>query len=247
MLPQDAKARKDLPIGTGVLDYFPLALAEIARVSKVGNDQHNPGQPLHWDKSKSQDESDCMIRHYLQRNEKDTDGTLHAAKMAWRALAFLERFLEKRKDSDAKDTPKPNKDYLEFAPGGIIGCSRGEQPADVALTQRLKLREINVHLNDGSKLQSLDYDSGLNESVVVLSSVPGHYQYPNSHRFVVRGKVQRASDSERGALQPGSDDSGESQLTLWDAGPNYLTIDTSIGGGEDQRQRALRSGTWPRS
>ena len=95
LLPTDAKERKNLPIGTGVLDYFPKALAEVARVSKVGNDQHNPGEPLHWDRSKSTDESDALIRHFLERDKKDTDGTYHAAKLAWRALAYLEKLLEK--------------------------------------------------------------------------------------------------------------------------------------------------------
>ena len=96
LLPTDAKERKNLPIGTGVLDYFPKALAEVARVSKVGNDQHNPGEPLHWDRSKSTDESDALIRHFLERDKKDNDGTLHAAKMAWRSLSFLEKLIEQR-------------------------------------------------------------------------------------------------------------------------------------------------------
>ena len=102
-LPTDAKERKNLPIGTGVLDYFPLALAEVARVSKVGNDQHNPGEPLHWDRSKSQDESDALIRHFLERDKKDSDGTYHAAKMAWRSLSYLERLLEdeRKKETNA--------------------------------------------------------------------------------------------------------------------------------------------------
>jgi hypothetical protein len=43
--------RKNYPVATGVLDYFPDALLEIARVSKIGNDQHHPGQPLHWDRA----------------------------------------------------------------------------------------------------------------------------------------------------------------------------------------------------
>ena len=93
-LPTDPQERKNLPIGTGVLDYFPKALAEVARVSKIGNDQHNPGEPLHWAREKSTDESDCMIRHYLERTKKDTDGTYHAAKMAWRSLAYLEKLIE---------------------------------------------------------------------------------------------------------------------------------------------------------
>ena len=96
LLPTDAKERKNLPIGTGVLDYFPKALAEVARVSKVGNDQHNPGEPLHWDRSKSTDESDALIRHFFQRYDVDSDGTLHAAKMAWRSLSFLEKLIEQR-------------------------------------------------------------------------------------------------------------------------------------------------------
>ena len=96
LLPTDAKERKNLPIGTGVLDYFPKALAEVARVSKVGNDQHNPGEPLHWDRSKSTDESDALIRHFFQRYDVDNDGTLHAAKMAWRSLSFLEKLIEQR-------------------------------------------------------------------------------------------------------------------------------------------------------
>lgn len=89
VLPTDAKERKETPIGTGVLDYFGAALAEVARVSKAGNDQHNPGQPLHWAWGKSSDHFDCAIRHLMQRGTRDTDGQLHTAKAAWRILALL--------------------------------------------------------------------------------------------------------------------------------------------------------------
>jgi hypothetical protein len=94
MLTTDAQERKATPIASGVLDYFPDALAEVARVSKVGNDQHNPGQPLHWDKSKSKDEADALVRHLLDRGKMDSDGTRHSAKVAWRALAMLQRELD---------------------------------------------------------------------------------------------------------------------------------------------------------
>lgn len=93
-LPTDAKVRKQYPMATGLLDYFPDALAEVAHVSFVGNDQHNPGQPLHWDKSKSQDEPDAMVRHIVDRFKRDSDGTYHAAKAAWRILAFLQKLIE---------------------------------------------------------------------------------------------------------------------------------------------------------
>jgi hypothetical protein len=90
----EAKRRKALPVGTGVLDYFPKALMAVAHCSKVGNDQHNAGEPLHWAREKSGDESDALIRHFLDRGTMDTDGVLHSAKVAWRALAMLEKELE---------------------------------------------------------------------------------------------------------------------------------------------------------
>lgn len=95
--PQDATGRKMTPVGTGVLDYFPDALIAIAQVSHAGNEQHNPGQPLHWNREKSTDESDALIRHFLERGAIDTDGMRHSAKMAWRALALLQKEIEDSK------------------------------------------------------------------------------------------------------------------------------------------------------
>lgn len=92
-----AAERKAIPVYSGVMKYFPKALAEVAKVSKVGNDQHNPGQPLHWAREKSTDEPDALVRHLVDRasGEKfDDDGCRHLAKVAWRALAALEKELE---------------------------------------------------------------------------------------------------------------------------------------------------------
>jgi hypothetical protein len=100
ILPADPAERSGLPITTGVIDYFPRALAEVARVSKAGNDQHNPGQPLHWSKDKSTDHADCIPRHLIDRFTRDADGQRHAAKMAWRSLAFLETLLEDEAAAD---------------------------------------------------------------------------------------------------------------------------------------------------
>ena len=94
ILSEDPAVRKSTPITTGVLDYFPRALAAVAQCSKAGNDQHNPGQPLHWAKEKSTDHADCITRHLIDRKTVDTDGIRHAAKLAWRALALLETLLE---------------------------------------------------------------------------------------------------------------------------------------------------------
>ncbi len=86
--------RKNYPVATGVLDYFPDAIREIAHVSYLGNEQHSPGTSVHWDRAKSTDEADAMIRHYLERGTIDTDGLPHTAKMAWRALALLQKEIE---------------------------------------------------------------------------------------------------------------------------------------------------------
>ena len=90
--------RKDYPVYSGVLKYFPDAILEVSKVSKVGNDKHNPGEPLHWDKSKSTDEPDALMRHLIDHakgNIYDTDRIRHLAMMCWRSLAYLQRELEK--------------------------------------------------------------------------------------------------------------------------------------------------------
>jgi hypothetical protein len=89
-----AAQRKSAPVATGVLDYFPDAILDVAKCSKVGNDQHNPGQPLHWAREKSTDEADALIRHFMDRGKIDTDGVRHSAKVAWRALALLQKEIE---------------------------------------------------------------------------------------------------------------------------------------------------------
>jgi hypothetical protein len=93
-LTTDVKERKATPIATGFIDYFPDAIAEVAVLSRIGNDQHNPGKPLHWDRSKSGDESEALMRHFIERGTMDTDGVRHSAKVAWRAMALLQKEIE---------------------------------------------------------------------------------------------------------------------------------------------------------
>lgn len=94
-----AAERKTRPVFSGVLAYFPDALVEVAHVSFVANEQHNPGEPLHWDKSKSTDEADAELRHMIEglTSKYDSDGLRHKAKKAWRALADLQRELDEEK------------------------------------------------------------------------------------------------------------------------------------------------------
>lgn len=86
--------RKQTPIYSGVLKYFPDAIREVAQCSFVGNEQHNPNTPLHWDRSKSGDELDALTRHLLEAGTIDSDGIRHSAKVAWRALANLQKEIE---------------------------------------------------------------------------------------------------------------------------------------------------------
>lgn len=86
--------RKTMPVFSGVLKYFPDAIREVAKTSWIGNQQHHPNKPLHWDRSKSGDELDALTRHLMEAGEIDTDLIRHSAKVAWRALANLQKELE---------------------------------------------------------------------------------------------------------------------------------------------------------
>jgi hypothetical protein len=99
----ESDRRKATPIFSGVMRYFPDALAAVARLSKAGNDKHNPGQPLHWSRDKSTDHGDCIARHQVTFEETDPEtGEFHAAAVAWRALAQLQ-LLEEKKQKEAAE------------------------------------------------------------------------------------------------------------------------------------------------
>jgi hypothetical protein len=96
-LPTDAHARKALPIWTGFVMYVPDVLAAVAEVSRLGNEQHNPGEPLHWAREKSTDQMNTAFRHMLDhaRGKRfDTDGARHLAKAIWRLCAELQLDIE---------------------------------------------------------------------------------------------------------------------------------------------------------
>lgn len=95
-----SEQRKQYPIATGVMDYFPDAVAMVAHISYLGNQKHNPGQPLHWARGKSMDHEDCIARHTIERDTVE-DGVLHAANRAWRSMAALQELLEQRHKLDA--------------------------------------------------------------------------------------------------------------------------------------------------
>tara|TARA_R100000541_G_scaffold34402_1_gene42810 strand:+ start:1158 stop:1517 length:360 start_codon:yes stop_codon:yes gene_type:complete len=86
-LPIDAAERKAIPMFTGCFNYFPKALAGVAKLSLKGGVQHGQEpKDLHWDKTKSMDHLDCLVRHIM---DEDWDA------VCWRALAHYEMMLDK--------------------------------------------------------------------------------------------------------------------------------------------------------
>jgi hypothetical protein len=94
----DEKAwRKAHPVYSGFIKYFPDAIEAVAHVSHLGNEQHHPGEPLHWDRHKSTDQMDSCQRHIgddAKGIRFDSDGGRHLAKAAWRILAELQIQIE---------------------------------------------------------------------------------------------------------------------------------------------------------
>lgn len=102
-LPTDDAERKNVPIYDGFIVYFPAAIVEIAKHSFESNEQHNPGTPVHWDRSKSTNQLGSLARHLVDtaRPNQSLDAQIKEARaIAWRALAHLQVLCEKR------DSPK---------------------------------------------------------------------------------------------------------------------------------------------
>lgn len=113
-LPTDSAERKNYPLADGPLSYFPAAIAGVAHVCKLGNDKHNPGEPLHHARGKSGDHANCIMRHLMDVNDlravlarvgpcqiaagvpaTTTKALLHEVnQLAWRALALAQELHE---------------------------------------------------------------------------------------------------------------------------------------------------------
>jgi hypothetical protein len=124
----------------GLLYYFPNALAAVARVSKAGNDQHNPGQPMHHARGKSMDHADCIIRHLVDAGTIDTDGQRHSAKVAWRALALLQEEIEREEGVPLPRNARPGWQVIECG-----GCAPPVIATPSAYTDALDSISAKTH------------------------------------------------------------------------------------------------------
>lgn len=118
-MPTDPAKRKQYPLFTGLMEYFPDALLAVAHVSYVGDRQHNPGKkesdPVEWVRSKSTDQEDTTLRHLMEAPAKDSDGAYHRAKAVWRQLAQLQ--VEIEEEYAAKDAQQAqDKEQKQWVP-----------------------------------------------------------------------------------------------------------------------------------
>lgn len=107
-LPIENDARKALPVWTFLAEYFPDAFLEVVKVAVAGNNQWNPGQPLHWARGKSTDQMNTAFRHMLDHGlgkPKDSDDCYHLAKAIWRLSAELQLLVEKDRGADLSSEP----------------------------------------------------------------------------------------------------------------------------------------------
>ena len=143
------KERKQSPLYSGVLRYFPDALVQVAQCSFIANEQHNPGQKMFWNRAKSPDELDSLTRHLIHAGEIDTDGIRHSAKVAWRALANLQKELENADTSEKYVVRQPVMDEEDLVSLGrdfanryftetphAVGLGDIEQAVDAAKAER---------------------------------------------------------------------------------------------------------------
>jgi hypothetical protein len=104
-LPTDSAERKEYPLYSGVLRYFPAALAGVAHHSLLGNRKHCAGSDgLIWNRKASSDHADCILRHLVdlaellsrfgEKGALPADILSEADAIAWRGLALSQSLHE---------------------------------------------------------------------------------------------------------------------------------------------------------
>ena len=188
MLPSDAQARKEIPIYSGFVRYFPNAMAAVAQLSFLANEQHNPGEEMHWAKEKSTDELDAEMRHLVDHAEalnegndetllRDSEGVLHATKNAWRAMANLERMYESGIDIFAKQLDNTfqfngETQTIDLPVPEFAGIDFGESPARSrieGLVPPTPDSNIQVAIDTFLMCTGLGPDNGERDKIIVVA------------------------------------------------------------------------------
>jgi len=104
-MPGNPKNRKNIPLKSGCIDYFPAALCGVAMVSKFGNDKHNPpGTPLTHNRDVSGDEAESVARHLAELDGLDPESGLPSS---WHALWRLASYVQKQAENNGWCLPAP--------------------------------------------------------------------------------------------------------------------------------------------
>lgn len=157
-LPTENKGRKAIPLYAFLTGYFPDAIVELVRVAVAGNEQHNPGEPLHWARGKSMDQLNTAMRHLFDHGQGatydtepdavlaaiDFEGrgyrTMHLAKAAWRLLAEIQLLCEARAALDLMSLDAPTPPY--------VGLQETPPPPAVYTGERPRCWGCNAAQND---------------------------------------------------------------------------------------------------
>ena len=93
-----------IPLGALILD-FAQALQAVAKVKRFGLKKHPANS---WKQESVEADTDAMLRHFVAESYEAIDpesDLLHAAHLAWRALARLQKLLQQ---SVSLGMSKPN-------------------------------------------------------------------------------------------------------------------------------------------
>lgn len=144
----DSAGRKKVPMFSGVMAYFPDAIAALAEHSFKGNEKHNPGEPLHHARGKSMDHTDCIMRHLANYNGMDGDA-LEAVALFWRAGALCQEVLERKY---GLTLPEGVVDLRAFTETNSLVGPNGEQaPAEAPKNKSAPLVETLITPRHGDE------------------------------------------------------------------------------------------------
>ena len=91
MLPTNDEERKRVKL-TAIFRLFPNACVALAKHIKAGADKYCGGE-LRWDRNKSPEELESLLRHVFEQVQNPTC-VATAQAIAWRAMANLEKLTE---------------------------------------------------------------------------------------------------------------------------------------------------------
>ena len=156
--------RKNVPMYSGLMAYFPDACAAVAEHSYKGNNKHNPGEPLHHARGKSMDHTDCIIRHVAAGPAGMDGDSLDAVALAWRAFAYCQEVLERKYALTLPENVVDPRAFPEtnslVGPNGEQAPQEVEKPPVEEYHRSTAIREPVTTLTGGVTGAPLDFNPG---------------------------------------------------------------------------------------